>query len=268
MWAELVGPETVDSRVWPRTAAIAERLWSPASVTDVDSMYARLEPISRNLEFTGVLHRAYYLSSIDRIAGDHPAGPVRVLANVMEAMGLGTGRTGRPTGTMPLNRFVDAVPPESELARTLELAAKRYVANPGTDSADAAALRRQFGIWAANDALFQPIAADNKYLAEVVPLSKDLAALGEAGIRLLDYLLPAPPPPPGAKPRKPKKSEVVARQKELAARAAWLAQENAEIARLAQAPRRGAGNNQGPRPDVRLAAYRPVKVLADALAGK
>ncbi len=60
MWAELVGQETVDSRVWPRTAAIAERFWSPADVNDVDSMYTRLEAISRNLEFTGVLHRANY----------------------------------------------------------------------------------------------------------------------------------------------------------------------------------------------------------------
>src|SRR5579864_5062102 len=40
-WAEWVTPENVDSHIWPRNAAIAERLWSPQDVTDVNSMYAR-----------------------------------------------------------------------------------------------------------------------------------------------------------------------------------------------------------------------------------
>ncbi len=269
MWAELVGPESVDSRVWPRTAAIAERLWSPANVTDVDAMYARLDAISRNLEFTGAMHRAYYQPMLDRIAGSQPVGPLRVLADVVEALGLGTGRIGRPTGIMPINRFVDACLPESELARSMELAAGRWVANPAGDKHDEAVLRRQFEAWAANDALFQPLAGSNKLLAEVAPLSKDLASLGEAGIKLMEYLTAARPSGAAQKKlsKKARKAEEEAEQAAKAAREAWLTQENAELARLAQTPRRApAGTPQGPTADVRLAAFRPVKVLADALS--
>ncbi len=37
MWAEYVSPENVDSRIWPRNAAIAERLWSPQQVRDLSA---------------------------------------------------------------------------------------------------------------------------------------------------------------------------------------------------------------------------------------
>ena len=47
MWTEYVTPETVDSRIWPRAAVIAERLWSPRDVTNVASMYDRLDAVSQ-----------------------------------------------------------------------------------------------------------------------------------------------------------------------------------------------------------------------------
>ncbi len=260
MWTELAAQETVDARIWPRTAVIAERLWSRREVTDVDAMYARLDPVSRNLQFTGVRHLANYQPMLDRLAGDGPVEPVRVLAEAVEALGLGTGRRGAAWGTTPLNRFVDACLPESKLVRDMQFAAKRFAANPAGDPEDAARLRRQFEIWAANDALFEPIAENNKILAEVIPQSKDLAALGSAGLRLLDYLAPPSPEPAGKKNKKTKKVELAAQKAAKAAEAEWLAKENAELDRLSRPPARSQ-----PSSDVLLAAYRPVKVLADAV---
>jgi hexosaminidase len=181
MWAEYVSSETVDSRIWPRLAAIAERFWSPKDVTDVDSMYARLAVVSRWLEWTGVRHRSNYGPMLDRLTGGRPAEPVRVLADGCEALGLGQGR-GRGmkyTSLMPLNRMVDAARPESESVRALELAAARR------NTADVALLREQFTRWAANDARFQPLAEDNSLLAELKPISKDLSYLGTVGLALL-----------------------------------------------------------------------------------
>ena len=98
LWVEHVNPETVDSRIWPRMAAIAERFWSPKTVTDVNSMYDRMEAVSRWLEWTGVRHRTNRLPMLERLAGEQPTAPVEMLWEPPRPKGTTCGRTH---GTTP-----------------------------------------------------------------------------------------------------------------------------------------------------------------------
>jgi hexosaminidase len=58
LWAELVDENSFEGRAWPRTAAIAERLWSPENVNDVDDMYRRLFTLNDRLEEGGLNQRS------------------------------------------------------------------------------------------------------------------------------------------------------------------------------------------------------------------
>ncbi|HEU5451472.1 MAG TPA: family 20 glycosylhydrolase, partial [Terriglobales bacterium] len=122
MWAEIVSPETVDSRIWPSAAAVAEKLWSPASVNDVESMYRRLDRFSGELEFLGVTADANYWPMLRRLAGDGDPAALRTLADVVEPIKDYQRHNSRPyTINTPLNRLPDAARTESQTARNFAL---------------------------------------------------------------------------------------------------------------------------------------------------
>jgi hexosaminidase len=118
MWSEFVTAENIDSRIWPRTAAIAERLWSPQQIRDVGSMYRRLQGVSDKLENYGLEHQSFANRMLRRMSGLSDPQALKVLAAVVQPPeGYRRSELKDYDTTTPLNRLVDAVAPESETAR-------------------------------------------------------------------------------------------------------------------------------------------------------
>lgn len=194
MWAELVTAETVDSRIWPRTAAIAERLWSPADVRDIGDMHRRLRSVSLSLEQAGLTHIRNRGVLMRRLAEGADTGPLETLLSAVEPVKNYRRHSMRPFTTFsPLTRIADAAVPDAEDGLLFRSLVESWLTESGADSG-AEAIRRQLILWRDNHEAMLPLIRRSPMLAEIESLSSDLSEAAEFGLQAVDFRLSGRPP--------------------------------------------------------------------------
>jgi len=187
MWAEFVTEENIDSRIWPRTAAVAERFWSSKDVIDTKDMYRRLSRVSKRLTWLGLTHISSHEKMLERLTGYQEIDALQTLSDVLEPVKLyERPHTRKYTQQTPLNRLVDATRPESDVARKFAELVESYVTDPRPESAKS--IRLSLHQWRENDAKLQPLLSASSLLEEIIPLSKKLNTVSQIGLDALNAI--------------------------------------------------------------------------------
>ncbi len=188
MWSELVNDQNVDSRIWPRVAAIAERLWSPPTVSDTTDLYRRLAVLNHRLDWVGLTHRTGRYRMLERLAGYTDVKALETLSSILEPVKLYQRHAAQKyTSRTPLNRLVDATLPESWSAREFSLTVEVLLARP--DSAGLAArMRAELQSWREACDRARPLARQVFLLHEADTLITDIRQLTGVGLTALDFL--------------------------------------------------------------------------------
>lgn len=203
LWTEQTSPQDIDSRIWPRTAAIAERLWSPREVNNVDDMYRRLASESLRLESLGLTHISQEAVSLRQLAMTQEIGPLHTLASIVEPVTFDErAHLQHPNQLTPLNQLVDALPPDPPSRHNFELLIRSYLQDPATRLQEQTELTTHFKAWIAAEPGILHLMAGSANLAQAESLAPQLTVFGTIGLEAVSYIASRLPAPAGWKAEK------------------------------------------------------------------
>ncbi|MBE8726539.1 beta-N-acetylhexosaminidase [Flavobacterium hungaricum] len=186
MWTELATPETIDSRVWPRTAAIAERLWSAEDITDVANMRKRLETVSFRLEELGLTHIRNKAVILRNISNNQNIKSLNEFTNVCEPL---KGYTRNKGGTeyqmySPFTLFADACTSDAKDSLAFNDAVNEYLKSKTPENK--AKVTAFFTKWIAVNKGLIELGNNAPLVHSILPLSKKLSDASQELLLVLD----------------------------------------------------------------------------------
>jgi hexosaminidase len=186
MWGEQVTPATIDSRVWPIAATVAERFWSPASARDVNDMYRRLAIESLRLEGEGLMQMSGPVRMVRNLAGSAQIQPLEVFVNTLQPVAFHVrSREQRPSTATVFDKLVDSVRPDPPLRHEMPILVDAAI---NGDAASIARLETLFNSWITASPALDKLAANSPLLQEASVHIAAFPKLGSMGIDALSYL--------------------------------------------------------------------------------
>ncbi|MEM6161636.1 family 20 glycosylhydrolase [Erwinia sp. P6884] len=193
LWAEIVNPQVIDSRLWPRAFVVAERLWSAQDVTSEENMYRRLAAVdSWSAVSVGLQQHAQAQRQMIRLANGSDTIPLQILAEALEPAQYYTRQhlkfqAGHYDLSEPLNRLADVLPAESDKVRKLNHQVDALIKNRD-DRQAMQAVRHQLLAWQQNVPAVMPVLMQNYQLKPLQPVARQVAAVSAIGLSLLDAM--------------------------------------------------------------------------------
>ncbi|RTY67207.1 beta-N-acetylhexosaminidase [Flavobacterium sp. LB2P53] len=186
MWSELVTPLNIDSRIWPRTAAIAERLWSDESVTDMNSLRKRLKTISFRLEELGITHIRNKEVILRNISNNQDTRALNDFSNLCEPLKNYKRNGGGKKYRMhsPLTLFADACNADASEALDFNVAVNVYLANKSKENKGI--VTDFFKKWIVLNSDLIALSANAPLAQPLLPLSKSLSDVSQQLLLLID----------------------------------------------------------------------------------
>lgn len=189
MWAELVTPVNIDSRIWPRTAAIAERLWSPAEINNIPDMYRRLSTMALRLESVGLQHLSYRDVLLRNLAGHYRIDALREVASLIEPLkDYKRHAQGVAYSTdLPFTRMPDIAAPDAMKAWYFKETSEQWVRK--NDTVAAQKLLLQLREWSHLAERVKEEAGTVPATHDWVVMAERISALSEIGIKCIEVKL-------------------------------------------------------------------------------
>jgi len=179
IWSELVDKNNFELRIWPRTIAVAARLWSSKDEQNVDQFYDLLPAFDRHLTSIGLKHHAQSESHLKTLLnGDlndmdrQFFGLVAPVKGFKRLMGL----VGQPTVNQfsHFNQFADALPSDSFLKWEFRKMVKEYLQDQSNLTLRGK-IMEQLALWIKLNTYLEQRSNSSVHLQKVLPMVKQLS---------------------------------------------------------------------------------------------